>query len=196
MTPTAPALAFALAVLPSLARADMATWRFEWQGAGGYSMAGALGVPADLAGVDRLTGDDAMCFQIEGFRDGASIGRWALSMLTEETTWALAFTPAESAFVVYGPDEIMPQAWNMDGWGTDCGPGGFGFNIGNAAQDLCLDGALVTASQVDPSRPFPAVRDDGFRFDGDACRPVTPVAALPAAETVLSAAAAGAAASR
>ncbi|SDI98484.1 hypothetical protein [Salipiger marinus] len=164
-----------MAVLATLALAGAAhaqnlTWRFDWQGGGGYSLRGALAFDAAMAERDVVVAEDVDCFVIEGFRDGAPIGRWALGMLTEDTTWRLTFHPQRDAFAVYGPDALMPQAWNMDGFGTDCGAGGFGFNIGNAAQDLCLDGRLLQMSQVAPDRPFPAQRDDAYRFPSDACR--------------------------
>ncbi len=166
-------LAIFLAALTAAAgpsAAQNATYRFEWTGSGGYSMRGALSFPAALVGERLVLEDDLECFAIEGYRDGQILGRWALGMLTEETTWTLSFDPAASAFVVWGPFAPMPQAWNMDGFGDNCGEGGFGFNIGNAAQDLCLDGALLRESQVEPSRPFPAERDDDYVLAGDACR--------------------------
>ncbi|MGR3376443.1 hypothetical protein [Salipiger abyssi] len=149
--------------------AENASYRFEWQGSGGYAMRGALSFDAALLGREEVRASDLTCFVIEGYRDSEPIGRWALGMLNEETTWSLSFRPSGPEFIVFGPGHPMPQAWNMDGAGTDCGPGGFGFNIGNAAQDLCLDGRLVIGSQVDPSRPFPAVRDDDVPFPSDGC---------------------------
>lgn len=170
------AAAALLATLP--AQAQNATFRFEWIGEGGYSLRGGLSFPAALLGQRLVLEDDLDCFAIEGYRDGQAIGRWALGMLTEETTWRLTFDPAAAAFVVWGPGAPMPQAWNMDGQGVDCGAGGFGFNIGNAAQDICLDGNLLTESQVAPSRPFPALRDDDFDLKGDACRGTVLMGAL------------------
>jgi hypothetical protein len=159
------AVGLALSV-PQIGQAE--TWRFVWEGSGGYLMTGALAF--DSAGADGLvTEGDADCFVIEGSRNGLPIGRWALGMLTIDTTWVLSFDPAAGAFVVYGDNAWMPQAWNMDGYGTDCGPEGFGFNIGGAAQDLCLKGELLYESQVDAVRPFPAERDDAFVFPPDAC---------------------------
>jgi hypothetical protein len=63
----------------------------------------------------------------------------------------------------------MPQAWNMDGFGRNCGPGGFGFNIGGAAQDICVDGRLIVASQVPPPTPLAATPAPGLSFPPDAC---------------------------
>ncbi len=157
------------AALAGAAKAQSVAFRFEWQGAGGYVMRGGLSFDAALMGEQLVFETDVDCFVIEGFRDGDPIGGWALGMRTEDTTWRLTFDPVVEQFLVWGPMSPMPQAWNMDGAGYDCGAGGFGFNIGNAAQDLCLDGELLTASQVDPSRPFPALRDDDFAFPADAC---------------------------
>jgi len=151
------------------AAAQTVAYSFVWQGGGGYSMRGGLSFDAALMGGQLVLEDDVQCFVIQGFRGDEPIGRWALGQLTEETTWRLTFDPVTERFPVWGPDTPMPQAWNMDGGGYDCGDGGFGFNIGNAAQDLCLDGTLLVDSQVAPARPFPARRDDDFAFPGDAC---------------------------
>ncbi|WP_261395340.1 hypothetical protein [Salipiger bermudensis] len=149
--------------------AEEARYRFEWQGGGGYVMRGGMSFDADLLSGGIVMASDLTCFFIEGSRDGDPVGRWALSMLNEETSWVLTFLPQSSEFAVFGEGAMMPQAWNMDGFGTDCGAGGFGFNIGNAAQDLCIDGTLILASQVPPERPFPALRDDALSFPADAC---------------------------
>ena len=63
----------------------------------------------------------------------------------------------------------MPQAWNMDGGGYNCGQGGFGFNIGDFAQDICVDNTLIQASQIDPHTPLGAERDDAHTFGPQAC---------------------------
>lgn len=168
MRPNFAATLLAGCVLAAPCAAERQAWRFDWPGAGGYSMRGALAFDLAQPGLPVLEGD-VDCFFIEGFRNGAPIGRWALGMLTEGTTWVLTFDPVAGAFVVFGPQAPMPQAWNMDGFGTDCGEEGFGFNIGDAAQDLCLDGRLLVESQIDPERPMPAVRDDRVAFPADAC---------------------------
>lgn len=173
---------FALCVLAGPCAAERQVWRFDWQGAGGYAMRGALAFDSAAIQSGYVLEPDVDCFFIEGFRDGKAIGRWALGMLSEDTTWVMTFNSAAGGFVVFGPEAPMPQAWNMDGFGTDCGEKGFGFNIGNAAQDMCLDGRLLVESQIDPERPFPAVRDDGFAFPSDGCigPPVISLLALPA----------------
>ncbi|MDF0603188.1 hypothetical protein P1J78_20800 [Psychromarinibacter sp. C21-152] len=162
------ALCLAAPALP--AAADSVAYRFEWPGAGGYAMRGALSFDAALMGTQRVLETDVQCFVIEGYHQEERIGRWALGMKDEETTWRLTFDPVLEEFVVWGPQAPMPQAWNMDGGGYDCGPEGFGFNIGNAAQDLCVNGDLIEQSQVDPARAFPAERDDDYPFPADACR--------------------------
>ncbi|WP_229672966.1 hypothetical protein [Salipiger pallidus] len=163
---------WAMILLPLLggaAGAEDVAFRFTWEGGNGYEMTGALSFDSALLERGEVREGDLTCFVAEGTQGGASVGRWALGMRTEDTTWHMTFLPQQSEFAVFGPRYPMPQAWNMDGFGTDCGAGGFGFNIGNAAQDLCIDGALVVPSQVPPDQPFPAVRDDDVAFPPDAC---------------------------
>lgn len=151
------------------AQADSRTYRFEWVGGGGYVMQGALAFDSALSGKRLIFEKDLTCFEIVGFAEEKQIGRWALGMLTPDTTWRLTFDPHRAEFLVYGRETLMPQAWNMDGVGENCGTPGFGFNIGSAAQDLCVDGTLIVASQVAPPRPFPAKAAPGYRFSADAC---------------------------
>lgn len=143
-------------------------FQFEWSGSGGYAMRGAVSFgPND--GKRLLTEADVQCFEIEGFHNGDRIGRWALGLLTEDTTWQLMFDPGSSSFVTAGPELGISQAWNMNGTGNDCGVGGFGFNLGSFAQDICLDNTLIVESQVPPPTPFPAFEIDGYVFGQDAC---------------------------
>ena len=81
----------------------------------------------------------------------------------------LNFVAPESRFMVEGESEWMPQAWNMRGDGSGCGLGGFGFNLGNIAQDICVDDEVVVDSQIDPFKPFPAIRAQSFPFVSGAC---------------------------
>ncbi|KMW58470.1 hypothetical protein AIOL_003445 [Candidatus Rhodobacter oscarellae] len=163
-------LAFVFAAAAAPGQAGDVTYRFEWQGAGGYVMQGRMSFDVALLGKRYVLEDDLSCFEISGTKDGVPVGRWALGMLLPETTWRLTFAPTPSEFVVFGEDFPMPQAWNMDGFGRNCGDPGFGFNIGGAAQDLCVDGALIVASQVPPPRPMPVERANGIKFASDACR--------------------------
>lgn len=163
------ALGLALLCCAGMAAAEPVTYAFEWQGSGGYAVRGGLKYDAAaLQGPFVLEGD-VSCFVIEATKDGAPVGRWALGMLNEETSWRLHFDPVAGSFLVEGEGIWMPQAWNMNGEGNDCGAGGFGFNIGNAAQDICLDNTLIVPSQVVPERPFPAVRVESYAFPADAC---------------------------
>lgn len=161
-----------LTMFPGAALAQ--DYRFEWQGAGGYSMRGAVSF-APVAGKGVLTQDEVQCFEIEGFLNGASVGSWALGMLTEETMWLLEFDPATQSFMTPYDTNGMPQAWNMTGVGDGCGEGGFGFNLGSAAQDICIDDALIVESQIAPPTPFPAQPVSGHVFSTDACLGVTPM---------------------
>jgi hypothetical protein len=161
------ALAFGLASVAA-AQAEPRIYAFTWAGQGGYEMRGALAFESART-IGLITESEVDCFVIEGFLNGQPLGRWALGMLNEDTTWTLAFDPVTEGFVVFGSLAIMPQGWNMNGGGTDCGNPGFGFNIGNAAQDLCVNGELIFESQVDPSRPFPAKRVATFPFPADVC---------------------------
>lgn len=51
------------------------------------------------------------------------------------------------------------QGWNANGDVTDCGTPGFGFNSGNFAQDICLNGAYVEASSIAPDTLLLATLD-------------------------------------
>lgn len=149
--------------------ADPATYRFAWKGANGYSMTGAMAFDSALLSERIVREGDLSCFHITGFFEDQQIGRWALTMLNEDTSWRLHFVPAEQAFVVEGRGIAMAQAWNMNGAGDDCGKGGFGFNLGNLGQDFCRNDEPLFDSRIDPFTPFPAVRDDSYVFPADAC---------------------------
>ena len=159
----------AMLALAAPAWSETASWRFVWEGANGYSMTGAMAFEAGLIGAGLVQEEDVICFVIEGFHEGVSVGRWALTGLNEETTWRLHFDPVQSRFIHDGEGIPMPQAWNMNGAGTDCGDPGFGFNLGNLGQDFCRNNAFILESRVPPPKPFPAVRDDTVRFPADAC---------------------------
>lgn len=150
--------------------AEPVTYAFDWQGNGGYGLRGALEYNSEEILGPFVTATDLTCFVIEGHQNEDPLGRWALLMLNEETTWRLHFDPATSSFLVEGDGVWMPQAWNMNGEGIDCGADGFGFNIGNAAQDICVNDTLIVESQVLPQTSFPATRVDRFGFPADACK--------------------------
>ena len=157
---------FGFLMIPAAGAAQ--DFRFEWQGGGGYSMRGAVSfAPGDGKGI--LTQNDVQCFEIEGFLNGEPVGRWALGMLAAETFWLLEFDPRSARFLTPYETNSMPQAWNMSGLGDGCGAGGFGFNLGSAAQDICIDDRLIEESQIDPPTPFPATEVSGHLFSPDAC---------------------------
>lgn len=162
-------LLLAISLWAAPAWASEAIYRFDWVGGDGYSMTGAVSFDAANAR-GLLTQDDVICFEISGFRNGARIGGWRLSQKTDTTPWRLHFLPSQDRFLVVGDGIPMPQAWNMDGDGLGCGKDGFGFNLGNIAQDLCLDETLLESSQVDPLRPFPATRVARHDFGDGACQ--------------------------
>lgn len=176
-----------------IAGAEQVTYEFQWVGGGGYGLSGAMSYDSAAISGPIVTEDDVTCFVIEGRHNGQPIGRWALGHLTSDTTWQLTFLPAQSAFVGYNPITPMPQAWNMDGAGRNCGAGGFGFNIGNAAQDICVDGRLILESQAPPRGAIPARRNDLYDFAKDACRPPLLLGSKAGALDVTQVAAVGAA---
>ncbi|MEO0999165.1 MAG: hypothetical protein AAFW69_00960 [Pseudomonadota bacterium] len=168
-------LALCLAAQPVLAE----SYRFKWVGANGYRIEGAMAISPAALGQRRIGGDDLSCFVIRGFAGPVPLGIWRLGWLTPETDWNFNFYPEERAFGVGGMhDGRRGQAWNMDGWGTSCGPGGFGFNSGTGAQDICVDGALIVASQVPPPTPFGAVPDETVEFEPEDCRPPDAISEL------------------
>jgi hypothetical protein len=167
-----------LLMLASPLAAETQTYRFVWQGAGDYEMHGALSFDTREVIGAMVTENEVQCFEINGFHQGDPVGRWALGQWTETTTWRLHFVPDLSAFVPFGFFIEQPQAWNMNGYGDNCGDAGFGFNIGSQAQDICIDNRLIWESQITPERPFPAQRDDGYEFGPEACRPMMLLGAL------------------
>ena len=161
-------VAISLGLLALPVEAEEVIYRFEWQGANGYRVVGALAFDRRTSG-PLVRETDVTCFQIEGYLEEKPLGRWDLSMLLPDTPWRLNFVAPESRFMVEGESEWMPQAWNMRGDGSGCGLGGFGFNLGNIAQDICVDDEVVVDSQIDPFKPFPAIRAQSFPFVSGAC---------------------------
>ncbi len=158
-----------LTFLPLAARAEMVSYRFVWQGANDYVMRGAMSFDSAETRGRIVRERDIICFVITGTQNGRTIGRWDLGQLTLDTSWRLHFDPVAGAFLAEGQGVRMPQAWNMNGAGDNCGPEGFGFNLGNLGQDLCRHNTPLWDSQVSPFRPFPAIRDDSYAFPTGAC---------------------------
>ncbi|SDE69826.1 hypothetical protein [Limimaricola pyoseonensis] len=140
-----PALLAALAALPALP-AQAVELHFCWRGNAGYTMTGSMRFPDALLATDLVTEADVTHFEITGYRDGETLGRWRLKDLTPETSWLLSFDPQEMRFPM--PGFGVFQAWNADGAVDDCGDPGFGFNAGNGGQDVCVNGRFVTESTI------------------------------------------------
>lgn len=137
--------------------AQAAQFNFCWSGSNGYTMTGTIGFADALMTRSIVTETEVSLFRIVGFRDGVAIGKWSLNDLTDDTTWHLRFDPRTLTFPTGGsfPGDAS-QGWNANGDVTDCGPGGFGFNSGNYAQDVCLDGVWISDSSIPPETPLGA----------------------------------------
>ncbi len=160
---------FCALIWASVAQAEPRSYRFLWEGASGYWLEGAIHFDANDAFEGLIREWDVTCFEIQGYRGDQSLGRWALGDLLDTTAWRLHFDLTYEEFLVVGGGYSMPQAWNMHGGGSGCGTDGFGFNLGNIAQDVCVDDQVVVESQADPAQPFPTSRDDSYQFPPDAC---------------------------
>lgn len=147
------AICLSLCLLPqSLAAADYA---FCWVGGGGYTIKGRMTIDDSALSKPLVTEADVTAFYIEGFHDNRFIGAWNLRQ-SDGATFHLRFDPAASAFPMGGATRDDYQAWNADGTATNCGNPGFGFNAGNNAQDICLNGEWITDSMIDRWTPLTA----------------------------------------
>lgn len=158
--------------------AQAVTYGFCWRGADGYRIEGYISYAAsDARGI--LTEEDVQGFGITGWRHDTYIGRWSLEELTPETSWTLRFDAERLAFPMGGHrGDGTYQEWNADGFAEDCGDPGFGFNGGNRAQDLCVDGVFIDASGIDAATPLWVSHDAA-----DPCGPL-PVSGLPRRRSV------------
>ncbi len=136
---------------PSLA-ADL---RFCWVGANGYSLSGRMQVPDQKMSFSVITENDVTAFRISGFHKGVPIGNWDMRDRTPDTTFHVRFDPIAMQFLTGGSfASTNSQGWNADGNVMNCGNPGFGFNSGNYAQDICVNGKYIEASSIDPSTPL------------------------------------------
>jgi hypothetical protein len=163
-------LVASLAALPVQA----AQFQFCWIGANGYTMKGMIAFPDALLNRGLITQADVTGFQIQGFRDGLPVGFWSLDMLTPETSWTLSFDTKALRFPMGGSRIAGTyQEWNANGEVNDCGAtGGFGFNGGNWAQDVCIDNTWIEESSVDPYTPLPVYPMD-VRLNCDPALPIS-----------------------
>ena len=135
--------------------ANAADFYFCWQGSNGYTMTGQMSINSAALNKPIVTQNDVTLFRIAGYQDGQLLGKWDAANLQNGTSWFLNYDPARSVFMT--PDEMglgVSQAWNADGTATDCGNPGFGFNLGNFAQDFCVNGVWVEESGMPPETPF------------------------------------------
>ena len=161
------------AVLTGTATAAGAvTHGFCWEGAAGYRIEGTITYPPGTTGI--VTERDVTGFVIAGYRDDTFLGSWSMKALTPETSWTLRFDADRLAFPMGGyADRGTYQEWNADGFAEDCGDPGFGFNGGNRAQDVCVNGVFVEESGISPDTPL-AISPDA----ANPCGPL-PMSALP-----------------
>ena len=151
--PAALTLALSLALTAQTAAAE--TVHFCWTGANGYTMTGRMDVPDRLMSNAVLTEDHIDAFKIAGYRNGQLLGTWDMTQAGRGTTFHLRFDPVGMRFLTGGSyPSTYSQGWNADGTVEDCGEGGFGFNSGNYAQDVCLNGTWLADSSIDPATPL------------------------------------------
>lgn len=151
------------------APASAANLNFCWNGANGYTMTGRMQVPDSKMSNAIITEDDVTAFKISGYLEGSLIGTWDMRQRGPDTTWHLRFDPITLTFLTGGSfDTTRSQGWNADGNVRNCGSPGFGFNSGNWAQDVCVNGEYVSDSSIPPDTLFTATTG-----------PVTPTCDVP-----------------
>ena len=134
--------------------AQAATQTFCWLGANEYRVEGYITYP-DTAQGWLLTENTVTDFGITGWRGNTFLGEWSMKDLTPDTSFTLRFNTRTMAFPMGGyREDDTYQEWNADGTATDCGTPGFGFNGGNRAQDICVDGQFIEESGIDPDTPL------------------------------------------
>ncbi|CTQ32610.1 hypothetical protein [Jannaschia rubra] len=144
-------LALLVAALATPAQA--ATHAFCWTGANGYRIEGHIGYPDDIRGI--VTEDSVTSFGITGWHDDRRLGQWSLKDRKPDTSFTLRFDTRTLSFPMGGYRENGTyQEWNANGFADDCGDPGFGFNGGNRAQDVCVDGVFIEESGITPDTPL------------------------------------------
>ena len=136
-------------------QAHAADYYFCWLGGSGYTMTGQMSVAPAALSKTIIREDDVTEFRIAGYLDGQLLGKWDKDDRDDLSSWTLHFDPARNAFLTPMDAGLgVSQAWNADGTATDCGNPGFGFNLGNYAQDFCLNGVWIEESGMPPETPF------------------------------------------
>ncbi len=149
-------IATVIATLIAATPLQAAQFQFCWTGANGYTMEGRIEFPDAYVSTGLITETDVTGFQIIGFLDGVALGSWDLSNLTPDTSWTLRFDTNTLRFPTGGlRQDNSYQEWNANGQVDNCGAqGGFGFNGGNYAQDVCLNNVWIEDSSIEPLIPL------------------------------------------
>jgi len=146
-----------LSLLVAANPAQAAKFQFCWIGSSGYTMRGSISFPDTLLDSGIITQDEVTDFAIYGYLDNFPVGSWRLDQRTTQTTWELYFDTTTLEFPMGGIAlDQSYQAWNANGQVNDCGEGGFGFNGGNWAQDVCINNTWIEDSSIIPDTPLPA----------------------------------------
>ncbi|WP_371155714.1 hypothetical protein [Jannaschia sp. 2305UL9-9] len=162
-----------LLLLATTCPAQAITHTFCWRGADGYRIEGYISYP-DTAQGWLITETTVSGFGITGWRHDVYLGQWSRKDVTPDTSWTLRFDSRTLSFPMGGHREDGTyQAWNAGGFADDCGDPGFGFNGGNRAQDVCVDGVFIDESGIDPDTPLSVSPDPD-----NPCGPL-PMSALP-----------------
>lgn len=144
-----------LALCLASSQAHAVDYYFCWQGANGYTMTGQMSVNPVAVIKPVVTQDDVTLFKIAGYQNGTILGKWDMATRLGDASWFLTFDPAAREFMT--PAQIglgVSQAWNANGNADDCGTPGFGFNLGNFAQDFCVNDTWIEESGMPPETPF------------------------------------------
>ena len=152
--------AFMVCMFAFAPTAQAAVLNLCWTGGSGYTMTGRMELPDSAMRKPMVREGDITAFKITGYLNGAWVGSWNLQNRTETTSWALYFDPQTFTFPM-APDlgQSVTQEWNADGDVDDCGTPGFGFNAGNYAQDVCINGTYIEPSSIDPATTLFATFD-------------------------------------
>ena len=147
----------ALGLCGAMTTAQAADFPICWTGANGYTMTGQMRI--DPVALDKkiVTEQDIVAFKIAGYHDGRLLGTWDMAELDAGDTWHVRFDLRSREFLTGGSFRTArSQGWNADGGVSDCGNPGFGFNSGNFAQDICVNGTFIADSSIPPDTPLPA----------------------------------------
>lgn len=147
----------AVTVALSLAgsNAHAADFYFCWLGENGYTMTGQMTIDASALNKPIVTETEVVRFKIAGYREGTLLGKWDIETRDSDDSWELNFDPGRNVFMTPGDLALgVSQAWNANGDADDCGNPGFGFNLGNYAQDFCLNGVWIEESGMPPETTF------------------------------------------